>query len=74
MSSEIEITAVEQDGSDGIVVTFSDGTIGGYLVQELVKLRPRRNWTVPHETPIADNGDSSSMTLSSAVQRFNDAS
>jgi hypothetical protein len=32
----------EQDGQDGILVTFSDGTNAGYVVKELIKLRPVR--------------------------------
>lgn len=27
---------------DGLIVTFSDGTIGGYAVEELLLLRPTR--------------------------------
>ena len=42
MSGEIQIQAVELDGSDGLVVTFSDGTTGGYVVEELLQLRPVR--------------------------------
>lgn len=37
-----EIVKVEQDGKDGIFVTFSDGTAAGYLVEELIELRPHR--------------------------------
>jgi len=36
------ILAVEQDGVDGVFVTFSDGTSAGYLVEELLELRPKR--------------------------------
>ena len=39
---EIEILKVEKDGKDGLIVTFSDGTIGGYVVEELLLLRPTR--------------------------------
>jgi hypothetical protein len=42
MNGEIEILAVELDGKDGLVVTFSDGTIDGYVVEELLELRPVR--------------------------------
>ena len=45
MNGEIEILAVELDGKDGLVVTFSDGTTGGYVVEEL---------TCPH-FPHTDN-------------------
>ena len=42
MNNEIHILAVESDGKDGIVVTFSDGTTGGYVIEELLELRPIR--------------------------------
>jgi hypothetical protein len=42
MPHEIEIVHVERDSSDGIVVTFSDGTVGAYVVEELLELRPHR--------------------------------
>jgi hypothetical protein len=38
----IQIVNIEQDGEDGILVTFSDGTIAGYVVEELIELRPIR--------------------------------
>jgi hypothetical protein len=42
MKLEIQILAVELDGLDGIVVTFSDRTTGGYVIEELSELRPVR--------------------------------
>jgi hypothetical protein len=42
MSKHIQILNVEKDGEDGLTVTFSDGTIGGYVVEELLLLRPIR--------------------------------
>jgi hypothetical protein len=27
---------------DGLIVGFTDGTVGAFLVEELLKLRPRR--------------------------------
>lgn len=42
MDVRIEILAVEKDGPDGVLVTFSDGTVGGYVVEELLELRPYR--------------------------------
>jgi hypothetical protein len=42
MSDEIQMLAVELDGKDGLVVTFSDGTTGGYVIEELLALRPIR--------------------------------
>lgn len=38
----VQIVSVEQDGPDGILVTFSDGTIAGYVVEELIEMRPVR--------------------------------
>jgi hypothetical protein len=38
----VQIVNVEQDGPDGILVTFSDGTIAGYVAEELIELRPAR--------------------------------
>lgn len=42
MDKKIYILKVDMDGEDGLVVTFSDGTIGGYVVEELLLLRPAR--------------------------------
>ena len=42
MKAEIQLLAVELDGVDGIMVTFSDGTTGGYVIEELLALRPVR--------------------------------
>jgi hypothetical protein len=41
----IEIVKVKLDGKDGILVTFSDGTIAGYVVEELLDIRPIREQT-----------------------------
>jgi hypothetical protein len=38
----IQIVHIEQDAPDGILVTFSDGTIAGYVAEELIELRPKR--------------------------------
>jgi hypothetical protein len=40
MAEEIHILKVEKDGEDGLIVTFSDRTIAGYVVEELLLLRP----------------------------------
>jgi hypothetical protein len=40
--SLIRISSVEQDGDDGLIVMFSDGTTAGYVVEELLELRPIR--------------------------------
>lgn len=42
MASRVTILEVEKDGEDGVIVTFSDGTFGGYVVEELLLLRPIR--------------------------------
>jgi hypothetical protein len=42
MAKETRILKVEKDGEDGLIVTFSDGTIAGYVVEELLLLRPIR--------------------------------
>jgi len=44
----IRILTVERDGDDGLIVTFSDGTTGAYVAEELLELRPKRE---PTETP-----------------------
>jgi len=40
-NNPLRILTVEPD-DDGLVITFSDGTTAGYLVDELVDLRPQR--------------------------------
>jgi hypothetical protein len=42
MNNEIHLLAVELDGQDGLIAKFSDGTTGGYVVEELLELRPVR--------------------------------
>jgi hypothetical protein len=37
---QLKILSAERDGEDGILVKFSDGTITGYVVEELLSLRP----------------------------------
>jgi hypothetical protein len=48
MSEQIKILHIEQDGDDGLIATFSDGTTAGYVVEELLELRPIR---LPAEKP-----------------------
>jgi hypothetical protein len=43
MNPPIRILTTERDGDDGLIVTFSDGTTGGYVVEELLELRPIRD-------------------------------
>jgi hypothetical protein len=45
MSNSISILTVERDGKDGLIVTFSDGTQSGYVVEELLEMRPHRERT-----------------------------
>ena len=42
---EIESDDSLIDGDDGLIVTFSDGTTAGYVVEELLLLRPHRELT-----------------------------
>jgi hypothetical protein len=46
-----EIVNVERDGLDGILVTFSDGTITGYVAEELLGLRPIRERVAIYPQP-----------------------
>ena len=34
----------DSDSEDGLIVTFSDGTITGYVAEELPELRPKREY------------------------------
>ena len=42
MVKKIHVVRVEQGGEVGVVVTFSDGTVAGYAVEELLSMRPIR--------------------------------
>lgn len=42
MAEQTHILKVEKDGEDGLLVTFSDGTLAGYVLEELLALRPLR--------------------------------
>jgi hypothetical protein len=42
MIEQIRILTLERDSHDGVIVTFSDGTTAGYVVEELLDLRPQR--------------------------------
>jgi len=42
MAEEIGIVSVEQDGEEGLIVRFTDGTEAAYVVEELLELRPHR--------------------------------
>jgi hypothetical protein len=55
MAESKRILSTEFDGDDGLTVTFSDGTTGAYLVEELVdellELRPNRERVKTMEHP-----------------------
>jgi len=64
MEDIVRLLAVELDGDDGFVVAFSDGTVDGYVAEELLKLRPYRERLrsskihhVPSEELSHDNPD-----------------
>lgn len=42
MDAVVRIVEVKIDAPDGIIVRFSDGTVGAYVVEELLQLRPYR--------------------------------
>ena len=42
MKHEFHLLAVELDVHEGLVAPFSDGTTGGYVIEELLELRPVR--------------------------------
>ena len=42
MTKGLQILNVEKDGEDGLLVTFSDRTVGAYVAEELLALRPIR--------------------------------
>jgi hypothetical protein len=45
MDEKIKIIGVEQDGDEGLIVMFSDGTTAAYVAEELIELRPQREQT-----------------------------
>ena len=46
MPEAIQILTVEKDDGDGLITTFSDRTTAGYVAEELLELRPKRELTV----------------------------
>jgi hypothetical protein len=52
IDTSIGIVAVEKDSQDGILVTFSDGTVAGYVAEELLHLRPLRERVHNNPSPI----------------------
>jgi hypothetical protein len=54
MTLSVRITKAELDG---LIVTFSDGTIGAYVAEELLELRPEReSIEVPHRVSGSKRG------------------
>jgi hypothetical protein len=45
MDEKIKIVGIEQDGDEGLIVMFSDGTTAAFLAEELIELRPQREPT-----------------------------
>jgi hypothetical protein len=45
MAEPIQILTVQKDDGDGMITTFSDGTTAGYVAEELLELRPKRELT-----------------------------
>ena len=45
MREQIQILTVEKDNGDGLITTYSDGTRAGYVAEELLELRPKRELT-----------------------------
>jgi hypothetical protein len=44
MANTTRLIKAELDGNDGLIVTFSDNTTAAYVVEEMLKLRPHREW------------------------------
>ena len=38
----LRMVSVEHDGTDGLIVTYANGTVAAYVAEELVKSRPFR--------------------------------
>jgi hypothetical protein len=50
MAYSIRILTTELEGNDGLILTFSDGTTGAYVAEELLELRPHREQTNEKKT------------------------
>ncbi len=48
----IRIVSAEREGDDGLLVNFSDHSSAGYVVEELLALRPHREPTPPFTTKV----------------------
>lgn len=58
MAEEIRILTCECDGNDGLIVTFSDGTTSGYVIEELLALRPVRERVNTKTIQMTNRGNS----------------
>jgi hypothetical protein len=47
MSRDITIEFVHNETNEALIVRFSDGTYAGFMVEELLALRPRRELRDP---------------------------
>jgi hypothetical protein len=56
MLEPIRILTVEKDDGDGLITTFSDGTTAGYVAEELLELRPKREKTVVDRKKVNNAG------------------
>jgi hypothetical protein len=45
MTGPVKIVHVEKDGDEGLIATLSDGTTAAIVVEELLELRPHREFT-----------------------------
>jgi hypothetical protein len=52
MAEPIQMLTAELEDDDGLIVKFSDGTTAGYVVEELLELRPFRE---PSESKPSDH-------------------
>ena len=66
----IQILKIDQDSHDGIIVNFSDGTTAGFVVEEMLMLRPIRehvsDYFEPHQSNAIEIDRPSIGTLCSA--------
>jgi hypothetical protein len=56
MAEGIRILTTKSDGDDGLIVTFSDGTTGAYVVEELLALRTVRERSRIQDSETTQNG------------------
>jgi hypothetical protein len=62
MDNCVGILAVERDAEDGVIVKFSDGTITGYVAEELLILRPFRESVTATRVIGSNSGSAGSAT------------